>query len=140
VIRIGKYDFIKTENIVSVHKLLKLEYEKDYSGQKQELLVKVYPYTVEEKLELTNLNKKLQKLLKQDNYDEKEVEILNEEIMIKSALYVLKKDDPSVDEEIVKKMPKDWRIKLSYKALEFEGFEEDQLKKLSKKEIDKSVA
>ena len=133
----GKYDFIKTENIVSVHKLLKLEYEKEYTGEKQELLVKVYPYTVQEKLELSNLNDALKKLLDDDNADAKEVELLNEELNYKSAFYILRKDDKEITEDIIKKLPKDWINKLVYKTLEFEGFTEEQLNSLSKKEIDK---
>lgn len=131
----GKYDFIKTENIVSVHKVLKLEYEAGYSGSKKELIVKVYPYTVEEKLNLANLNEQL-KAAKTDE----EIKSYSEELNIKSALYVLQKDDEEADEEVVKKLPAEWINKLTYKALEFEGFEENQLKDLAKKEIGKSQA
>ena len=136
----GKYDFIKTENIVSVHKLLKLEYEKNFTGEKQELLVKVYPYTVAEKLELTNLNNRAQELINDKNADPAEVDSISNELNHKSAYFILKKDDANIDMETVSKIPKEWINKLIYKALEFEGLTEDQLNSLSKKEIDKLAA
>ena len=46
----SKYEFIKTSNIVSKAKIVKLEYDQDYSGEIKTLEVKVYPYTVAEKL------------------------------------------------------------------------------------------
>ena len=50
----SKFDFIKDKNIVPVHKKLTLEYEADYSGKTEKIDIKVYPYTVEEKLAFKN--------------------------------------------------------------------------------------
>jgi len=89
---------------------------------------------VEEKLELKNLNDEFKKVDVEKEPDR--AERLNEEIETKGVLYVLKKDDPTVDEDIVKKIPKEWKNEIVMKALEFEGVTEETIKE-AKKVLDK---
>ena len=135
----GKFEFIKTKNIVPVAKKIKLQYEEDYRGEVKEIEIKVYPYTVGEKLELQNLYKQIEELkdqLKNDN-DPKLIE-LYEDLTYRSAFFILKKNDPTLVEEDMKKFPKEWLQPLTYKVLEFEGIDEETIKERTKKAINEA--
>jgi len=131
----GKYEFIKNKNIVSVHKTLKLSYEEDFNGETKEIEVRIYPYTVEEKLEISNMAEEAQALSKSENKEDIEkAKKLYDRIATLSAYYILKKDDKDIDEETVNKMPNEWLNQIATKALEFEGITKDKLESNQKKD------
>ena len=132
----SKYKFLEQKNIVPVHKTLVLEYEEEYSGEKQELITKIYPFTLEEKMKIKNKTDKVSEDLKSDN--ETIVENARkeqEENTYKTIHMVLVKDDPTITTDIIKRMPDDWYDKIVMKALEFEGITEDVMKENLKKKI-----
>lgn len=135
----GKYDFIKDKNIVAVHKNLSLEYESDYSGKTETIDIRVYPYTVEEKLKFKNKNDEGSKLMESsDENEKKQGTDMIQEATYEAVFDVLKKDDKDVTLEHVKKMPEAWLDKIIFKALEFEGITEEQIKEqTSKKDLNK---
>ena len=134
----GKYDFIKDKHIVPVHKNLSLEYEADYNGKTETIDVRVYPYTVEEKLKFKNKNDEGSKLMESKDEKEKEHGIdLVQEATYEAVFDVLKKDDNEITLDHIKKMPESWLDKIIFKALEFEGITEEQIKDKSKKDFNK---
>jgi len=133
----GKYDFIKTEHVVPVKKTYDWTYEIGYGGETKTISINVYPYTVEEKLELQTATKKAQDLMKSTvaENNEKGAQEL-QEITDKSAWYILKKDSDDVQLETVKKLPTEVKTDIMYMALEFEGFKRETLEAQSKKAVD----
>ena len=134
----GKYEFIKTGNLVPVHKELIIDYENGYNGAVKQLIFKIYPFTVKEKTMLQQSNAEGTKLLEKEETREQGEKLITDATY--DATYViLKKDDPEVDIETVKQIPFVWLNKIIYKALEFEGVTEKQIKDItSKKALDQS--
>ncbi len=133
----SKYEFIKTQHIVPVKKTYKWTYEVGYNGESKSLDINVYPYTVEEKLELQTATKQAQLKLKNSEITIKEQggrEL--QEVADRSALYILKKEDETITIEQIQKMPAEVKTDLMYLALEFEGFKRDDLEGQSKKVVD----
>lgn len=118
----SKYEFLKSESIIPLHKTLSLEYEKGYNGELKTVEFNVYPFTVKEKLEIQNMYNKAKKLLESKSKKDKEDGIeLSKDIDDKSTYFILRKDDPETTMDIVKKLPIKWKEKLMLKAMEFEG-------------------
>ena len=131
----SKYDFIKDRNVVQTHNNLQLKYEVDYSGEIKTIDVKIYPYTVEEKLLIKTKTENIEQLQKTNP---EQAEKLAEENLYESVLYILKKDDNGATIEHVRSMPMAWLNDLTFAALEAEGITREQLKEISeKKEADK---
>lgn len=135
----GKYDFINTANIVPLPKTLVYKYQDGYEGMEKEITFKIYPYTVEEKLEMQNKNKLIRGHLdtKTEEGTTKANKLL-EELGYTSAYYVLKKEDKDIKMETIKKLPISLIDEIAFKALEFEGITKDSIKEQSKKELGKA--
>ena len=133
--KLGRFDFIKTENIVPIHKTYVWKYEQGYNGQIKELKFNIWPYLLEEKLEVQSLTKKMTALSNgTESEKEQSLEMANE-IINKAAYYILKKEDKDVSMETVEKIPTDVKNELMLTALEFEGFTREQMDDAAKKAI-----
>lgn len=129
----GKYEFIKTANIVPIRKVLELEYEDGYGGEIKKLKINVYPFTVEEKITYKNMEEEI-KLLK-DSEDEKNKKLsvsMSEDLSYQMCYDIIKKDDKEATLEIIKKFPINWISEIIFKALEFEGVSKEDIEKVTK--------
>jgi hypothetical protein len=130
----SKFDFIKDKNIVPVHKILTLEYETEYSGNTEQIDIRIYPYTLAEKLAFKNKNDEASKLREsKKEEDVKRANDLIQEATYEAVFAVLKKDDPTTTLTHVKKLPETWLDKIIFKALEFEGIDEEKIREQTQK-------
>jgi len=132
----SKYDFIKSRNIVPVHKVYTWEYEVDYEGKVEKLEMKIYPFTVEEKLKIQTMSEDGSKLYKSKNPEERaRGEKMLADSAELSALTILKKDDPEITAETIARLPSYVKTDIFYMALEFEGIKREVIEEKVKKEI-----
>lgn len=113
------------KNITPVGEEITLKYETNYNGEESELVIKVYPLTVEEKIDLQKKSDTLGALLKiKETTPEQTAEItrLNDEINLDYAFFTMRKISDDVTREFVKdNFPKKWYMQIFRATLKAEG-------------------
>ena len=113
------------QNITPTGVNIILKYEEGYSGIEKDVTMRIYPLTVAEKIEIQQLNDKLQLLIKlKEPTEAQETAIvdLNSTINIKYAFYSVKKVMEDITEEFIRdSFPKSWFMTIFKATLEAEG-------------------
>lgn len=121
------------DNITPVGENITLKYEVGYNGKEEELNIRVYPLTVEEKINLQKKSDELNKLIKikePSDEENKEISDLSDSINLDYAYYTMKKISDDITIEYIKKnFPKSWYNDIFKATLRAEGINTDEIEK-----------
>ena len=115
-------------------KRLILEVEKD--GEADSITLNIYPYTVQDKIEIENMDKELKK----KKAGTKEYEDYSKYITENIVYIILKKtiEDISLS-DIKTNIPPIWYEPIIQKCLEFEGVTQEKFEEFKKKQLDSQL-